>query len=67
MKQQRKLSSDVPQLKSKGMKVPGGMAVGQPQSTQLGNGDVSDMSMGHDGSSASAASKPANDHKGPLS
>lgn len=66
MKQQRKLSADVPQLKSKGMKVPGGMAVGQPQSAELGNGDVSDMSMGNDGTKGPAA-KPANDHKGPLS
>lgn len=55
--QRRKVSESVPTVKSRGKKTP------KPESAQLGMGDSSDYSHGHD--SGSGASKPATSHSGP--
>jgi hypothetical protein len=56
--QKRKVSDSVPHVKSRGAKLP------KPAPAQLGMGDPSDYSAGHDQGSGAAA--PATSHKGPA-
>ncbi len=57
--QRRKVSDSVPHVKSRGKKTP----QGSEPSEQLGMGDPSDHSAGHD--KGAGASKPGTSHKGP--
>lgn len=62
--QRRKVSDSVPHLKTRGAKLSNSKPnPGVPADAQMGMGDPSDYSEGHD--KGSGAAKPATKHKGP--
>lgn len=62
--QRRKVSDSVPHLKSRGATLKSKKPTpGVPEAEQLGMGDPSDSSAGHD--KGAGAAKPSTAHKGP--